>query len=391
MRILFLTNADVRQFGIAEALHGLSTALVRRGVHVLCYSSDASAKHSPLPNGVAVEYGALPTPRFFPSLGDVGALVRLCRREAIDLIHCHNLYRPGWGARLVKRALGIPYVLTSHNDVNPHTSDRIRRFWVRRRCRAIVRDAAMVTHLSAFMEDNARLLGDMAGKSCIIPNGLNLSLWPQPSEPAGNCVLALGRHVKNKGFDTLIEAASLLKRRGTPMSLILAGSGPEQPRLIALAAERGLAVRGSDGQPTESGSVWFTGVVAGETKRCLFERCRLVAFPSHANSESFGLVALEAMAAGRPVAASDLPTVREIVGDSSQLVPPGDPEAWAQALSRLLADDATCATLARANRFRALSFDWDVIAAQYLAVYERSVMKDVRHAASTLCTPSDRR
>jgi phosphatidylinositol alpha-mannosyltransferase len=89
--------------------------------------------------------------------------------------------------------------------------------------------------------------------------------------------------------------------------------------------------------------------------------------------ESFGVILVEAMAAGVPVVASDIPGYREVVRDDVDglLVPPGDPEALAGALRRVLGEPALAERLAAAGLERARTFSWDVIVPRIEAVYER--------------------
>jgi phosphatidylinositol alpha-mannosyltransferase len=88
--------------------------------------------------------------------------------------------------------------------------------------------------------------------------------------------------------------------------------------------------------------------------------------------ESFGIVLLEAMAAGVPVVATDIPGYNEVVEDGVQgfLVPPEDPEALAEALLRLLRDPALRARMSAAGRQRARQYDWDEIARRVVEFYE---------------------
>jgi phosphatidylinositol alpha-mannosyltransferase len=91
--------------------------------------------------------------------------------------------------------------------------------------------------------------------------------------------------------------------------------------------------------------------------------------------ESFGIVLVEAMAAGLPVVASDIPGYREVVRDGVDgvLVPPGDAGALADAVSRLLEDRAEASRLAAAGLERAARFDWDVVAREIAGCYQEAV------------------
>ena len=103
----------------------------------------------------------------------------------------------------------------------------------------------------------------------------------------------------------------------------------------------------------------------------LYASATLFAFPSL--HEGFGLPVLEAMAAGCPVVASDIPAVREVAGDAAVLVPPADTGAWAEALSRVLESPSLQADLAGAGRRRAALFSWSKTAEATLGVYEELV------------------
>jgi rhamnosyl/mannosyltransferase len=125
---------------------------------------------------------------------------------------------------------------------------------------------------------------------------------------------------------------------------LVAGDGPCRPAARALATELGVADR-----------VHWLGRVDHAGKLRLLAASDAFAFPSTENTEAFGIAQLEAMAAGVPVVASDLPTgVTEVAmhGRTAVLAPPGDPPALAAGLIRLLADRALARRLARRARSR---------------------------------------
>jgi glycosyltransferase involved in cell wall biosynthesis len=379
MRVLFVTNVDVLRFGTAEVLHGLSSALLRVGIDVVCYGSDASAAHGRLHNGVPCYHGPLPRPRIFPRAHDAQPLIDVCRRHATDLVHCHNVYRPGWAAMLVQRATGRPFVATSQSDMNRDASARMHRLGVRWRCRQILQAAAALTHFNAFMLQHALAIAPIAHKSRIIPNGLDLAQWQRSVRPyPGNYVLALGRLVPAKGFDTLIAALERLAHQGQRLDLVIAGEGDclEPLQQQARAASLQVCTRLDELSGSPGNRVCFPGAIAGEAKRSLFAGARLVAFPSHPASETFGLVVLEAMAAGKVVLASDIPSVREILAEPmGQRIAPRNSEAWAAGLHRFLSDPALCAQIGQHNRHRSEAFSWDTIAAQYCRVYHAAARR----------------
>ena len=105
--------------------------------------------------------------------------------------------------------------------------------------------------------------------------------------------------------------------------------------------------------------------------RALYASATVFAFPSL--HEGFGLPVLEAMVAGVPVVASDIPAIREVAGDAAVLVPPGDADAWPEAVSRVLESPSLQAELAGTGRRRAALFSWARMAEATLGVYKELV------------------
>src|SRR5205823_8369390 len=113
------------------------------------------------------------------------------------------------------------------------------------------------------------------------------------------------------------------------------------------------------------------GRVDEATLDALYRGAAALAVPSR--SEGFGLPALEAMARGCPVVASDAGALPEVVGDAGLLVKPGDADALAGALEDLLADDALATSLGAAGHRRAATFTWAACTAAHLAAYHAAL------------------
>jgi glycosyltransferase involved in cell wall biosynthesis len=181
----------------------------------------------------------------------------------------------------------------------------------------------------------------------LIPHGVDLDRFhPQPSPPGGDMlrVLAVGRLVAKKGLDVLVEA---VRRLPFPFDLRIVGAGPERQRLEAAVQARGLASR-----------VRLTGPVTHDQLPACYAEADVVVVPSvvDAAGDRDGLpnVVLEAMASGRPVVASDVAAISTAVADrrSGLLVPPGDPDALAAAISELAAAACLRVALGSAGRRR---------------------------------------
>ncbi len=374
MNVLFLTKYELIRYGVAQVLQALSEALLPLGIRVLVCSSHNTAQGRTMPNGRPCMWAALPKPGLLHGRRAVRTLATICREHAIDLVHAHGLYRPGWAARCLKRQTHLPYIVTSHGDIVPSSSRQKRRS-VRRRCKAILADAEAVISLTEVMARYAGDLCDVSGKSSLIPNGVFLDRWRQTADvPEDRFILAAGMLTPQKGFGVLIDALKQLVDGGQDVSLVLAGEGPQAEALRKQASGAGLHVQEglSDPGPQRTGSVIFTGFVNGARMQDLFQRAALVALPSQ-RGEGFALVLIEAMAAQKAIVVSDLASTRAIVQDgvNGLLVDPPDAAAWAEAIRTLLGDPERRRRMEQANAERAEEYDWPVIAKQHADLYAR--------------------
>lgn len=179
----------------------------------------------------------------------------------------------------------------------------------------------------------------------------------------GDDVLYVGRlELQSKGLDLLLTAwAAAVPQLGA--KLVIAGTGPDQERIQRLIDSLGV-----------SGSVELVGWVAGAAKRDLVRSSRLVVVPSR--HETFGLVAVEALAGGTPVVIFDIPSLREVVPEGcGWTVEPFDTKALAAELVRRYPDEAALLAAGRQGRAFARHFDWDVQAERQAALY-RSASTD---------------
>ncbi|MGC8628104.1 MAG: glycosyltransferase family 4 protein [Acidimicrobiales bacterium] len=187
---------------------------------------------------------------------------------------------------------------------------------------------------------------------------------PQALERFGldgvNYVLWVGSLEPRKGVGTLVAAMARLLKSNAALSgtsLVLAGyAGWQNASLLAKEdlAQLGPALR-------------RLGRLSARELAALYSGAAVFAFPSL--HEGFGLPVLEAMAAGAPVVASDIPSLREVSGGAAMLVPARDVEAWAEALEALLLRPALRAEMAEAGRQHASRFSWEATVAATLDVY----------------------
>lgn len=184
---------------------------------------------------------------------------------------------------------------------------------------------------------------------------------PTPLRSDPPRLVCLGRLHEEKGFHVALAAADRLSARWPALEIVVAGEGPARSDLEAIATRGRLP-----------GRVSFPGWVAPDGVYDLLEGATIAVVPSI--HEGFGLVALEAALASRPVVASTAEGIPEVVvdGETGLLVPPGDAEALAGAIDRLLADPAGATAMGARGREHALArFGVDRCVDGYVEAYRR--------------------
>ncbi|QBF47846.1 glycosyltransferase [Janibacter limosus] len=203
----------------------------------------------------------------------------------------------------------------------------------------------------------------LTGRAVTIGLGVDVERFsPAADAPRrqGSRVLVgyVGRLEQHKGVDVLLEAVAAL-----PCARVsIAGAGSREPELRARATHPDLA-----------GRVDFSGPVDKADLPDFYRGLDVLAIPSLTTptwTEQFGRVAVEAMACGTPVVASDSGALPDVVRGAGLLVPPGDAAALASALDHVGTDPAVWATMRREGLARADAFTWDTIGGDYVALYE---------------------
>lgn len=296
--------------------------------------------------------------------------------QRYDLVHSHY-WLSGWvGGRLVER-LGVPHVVMFHTlgevKNRARLGEREGQLRIDVERRLIATADAVVAASPQERVQMQRLYDASLSAVAVIPCGVDTERFRPADKAAARRVLGLdgakvvlfvGRIAPLKGIDTLLEAVALL---GPP----LAG---EDVRLVVVGgdeASRGEIVR-LEQRAVEldiGGRVRFVGAVAHEALPDYYNAADVCVVPSY--HESFGMVAVEAMACGVPVVASRvgglISTVRE--GETGYLIPWRCPEAFAERLELLLNNESLRDGLGRAAQQAALSLSWDRIADQVESLY----------------------
>jgi glycosyltransferase involved in cell wall biosynthesis len=364
MRLLHVTDTFLPKIGGAEiAIDQLARAMLAGGVDCGVLAPRPREARGP---EIRTPY---PLWRFYPPISSQWAgwwirrHIASIEREVghFDVLVGHHAFPPGYACVRYALARRTPVIIYPRGgDIYEMSRFRKKPAAWRKLSWALSQCAAIVCASEAMEEVVTQIVGPKAaaGRIVRIPNGVNLQELTADASGAAVAadarlaapfILGLGRAIKRKGFDLLIDAFAKASPAG--WRLVIAGDGRELDALKTRAAPLG-------------DRVVFTGMVEGADKRWLLQNCRFMAAPSL--EESFGNVALEAMACGRPVIASRASGFAEIVQDgvNGRLVDVGSIDSLAEALADYTARplEAQCA----AARRTADQFAWDAIAGRWV-------------------------
>ena len=355
--------------GVQSHVLHLADALERLGDEVVVVAPASGGSGAPVgPRHVDVG-GTLPV-RFNDSVAPIAlspATALRTHRELArlrpDVIHVHEPMVPWTGltAALTSRA---PVVATFHA-----WSDRARLYSLARPLGALLarRLAVRLAVSEAAVGYHAGALGWPRGSFRIMPNGVDIARFAEAEPfadvagPDAPSLLFVGRLERRKGLEPLLAAFTRLKTDRPDVVLHVVGQGPQLESARATLP------------PRLRGDVHFHGRVPGADIPRWFASCDLYVSPA-LGGESFGIVLLEAMAAGRAFVASDIPGYRSVASDGVQgrLVPPGDVAALADALGALLDNPALRTAMGAEGSRTALEYDWDLLAVRLREIYEET-------------------
>ncbi|MBI5303619.1 MAG: glycosyltransferase family 4 protein [Chloroflexi bacterium] len=289
---------------------------------------------------------------YFPT-----TLMPLIWRIACDKPKAVNLHFVGAPALFLVIAhalLHFRFVVSLHGD---DVEGLARGTWFDRWVfRTTLRKADAVTACSRYLLDKAIAVEpNIASKARVAYNGMQIE--NTLSAAGGDDIFAAGRMVPKKGFDVLLRAIAQCRNEKQTVCLNLVGDGAERCALESLAYELGLA----DNVTFLGGKDHASVVLAMRASRC-------VVVPSR--EEPFGLVALEAMAAGKPVIATRVGGLPEVLdGADAILVKPDDPDALAQAIRQISDRLESEPQFGVRNREVAARFSVERMTDMYLATY----------------------
>ncbi|MEM9468420.1 MAG: glycosyltransferase family 4 protein [Actinomycetota bacterium] len=342
--------------GVQMQVLGLARALRKQGerVRVLapCDGPPPDAGVTPLGNSLPTAANGSIAP-VAPDPSAQLRVIRAMRDEDFDVIHLHEPLSPGPNqtALLVRPA---PLLGTFHAAGGSLAYDlmpRATRFLANRlddRC--------------AVSDDARKMAQDALGGTYDLTfNGVELARFASgtPHPTSGPTIFFLGRHEPRKGLRVLLDALAHLP---PDTRVWVAGEGPETPELQARHAG--------------DARIEWLGTISETDKIARLRGADVFCAPS-LGGESFGIVLLEAMAAGTAVVAGDIPGYSNVArqGSDALLVPPGDARALARALTTVLADGVERERLVESGLKRAEEFSMARLAGLYLERYERLIAR----------------
>ena len=339
--------------GVQQQVLGLARSLRAKGheVRVLgpCDGPPPDAFVTPLGNSLPTAVNGSIAP-LAPDASAALRTIRALNDEAFDVVHVHEPLVPGPSltALLVKMA---PVVATFHSagDSAAYRTFSRQLKWVASRIDirvAVSKDAVELAQ---------RYIG---GEYEVLFNGIELGDYLTPTTtPRENAIFFIGRHEERKGLSNLLEAMAMLS---PDVRLWIASDGPQTAELKIRFA-------------SDSRIDWL-GRISDSEKISRMGRSSVFCAPSF-HGESFGVVLLEAMAAGTPVVASNLDGYRNVATDdeTALLVETGNVASLASALSRVLVDPQLAERLTTNGREHAQRFSMDALADRYIEMYERAL------------------
>jgi glycosyltransferase involved in cell wall biosynthesis len=267
-----------------------------------------------------------------------------------------------------------PYVVTIHDCIHlrfpQYLPNRMAHVYARAMMTMAARRARRILTVSeASKADILHYLGVPPSRIEVVPNALDERLATPPTGEditrvrerfllTSPFILYTGNIKPHKNVDRLIEAYSILRRRGFEgvKLLIIGDEVSKYPNLRRLVHRFQL-----------HGQVRFLGFVSDDTLAVLYRLAAVFVFPSL--YEGFGLPPLEAMAGGAPVITSNVSSLPEVVGDAALLIDPMDAGAIADAMARVLGDTALRADLIRRGHERVKTFSWERSVARVHEIY----------------------
>jgi glycosyltransferase involved in cell wall biosynthesis len=277
-------------------------------------------------------------------------LIRLLRRERVDVLHVHAGGFTGFNAFLAALLARVPVLFVTHHSLfglSPHSKAGRLSLWLEKR---------MATRVVALNTGHARdlaTIGIPPERIVVVPNGVDLSRFgPAESSPStvedGEVPLfrlaIVSRLIEGKGHEEILRALHKLVGRYPQLRLLVVGDGPNRPRIEALVRELGLG-----------GVVELVGQLSNDRVPVLLRSGRVILLPSYMSGETFPNTLLEGTAMGLAAIGTRFAAIPDIIaeGETGLLVEPRDVDGLAEAIEKMVSNPAMTAEMGRKGHLRA--------------------------------------
>ncbi len=300
-------------------------------------------------------------------------------QENYDLLHVHGM-TPSISdiAIIFGKLKRKPVVLTYHYDPETPLFGFLGVVAARIYARIAYFLLNMVDQIVATTRSYAEtspVLSRLLKKVEIIPLGVDKTKFNMPKDHEGlrnnytkiddkcSVILFVGQLREHKGLRYLLKAIRIVKAKTSNVHLIIVGDGPKRVSLVNYASKLNV-----------SDAVSFVGNVSEDVLPQYYAISNVVVLPSYTRRDAFGLVLLEAMAAGKPIIASDIPGVQEVAKGVGILVPPKFPEKLAEAILKILSCNQFSEELEQNARKNIQLYTWEHVAERYEQIYKKVLL-----------------
>lgn len=293
---------------------------------------------------------------------------RLAEEILFDLVHAHD-WLVGTAAIAIKETLKIPLLSTIHateHGRNNGIYNEIQQF-VHEKEQQLINNTDQLIVCSEYMKDSLESIFQAEdSKIAVIPNGVELPAVEIdvfkifPGLTSRKYIFSIGRIVKEKGFETIVEAAAIAKSKGLDYFFMIAGKGPMLDTYRRKVMDSHL-----------ENHVAFIGFVSDEQRNALLSGCDIAVFPSL--YEPFGIVALESMILAKPTIVSKTGGIKGIVKhlQTGMLMSPGNAESLLEQIDFLINNPCHAEEIGQKGRQVVKSlYGWKRIASETTRVIE---------------------
>lgn len=373
-------NHDIAKYplgGAQIAANNLAIEMEKKNHEINIFTTSADSFDYLEKNGNLSIYRYATNIRLLTSNISAGMFWKTFQHNA-DIIHIHFDIPPGPLAGLIyAKKKKVPLVVTYHGDWIDSYGGYVRKIGVRIHNKFFVDKllslADIIISPSKVYIDKSEYLKKYSKKVFVIPNGVELKKFSN-SYTKNECrrilglpynkklILFLGNLSPYKGPDVLLKALPTVIKRLPDVELIVAGKGVMLNQLKELSKTLGIESK-----------VHFLGFIEESRKAIVYNASDLFVLPSIMNTESFGIVNLEAMACGIPIVASNIGGIPDVVKDDicGLLVEPNDPDALSISIIKILSDTELQERLGKEGRKQAELFSWEKIAKETTILYHK--------------------